>query len=175
MRRAVSAGGLIVMISVLAASSTGSAVRTTREDYLPDATGSKIVTVSPSGEARSGLVVMTQALVTKEAGPRRALRAFGETYAFLPSTLVVRAEEPTRLTFWNLQNDDVHDFMLTDAEGDVLMKVTLPPLRRTSWVFTFHQAGLLHFYCTMHQPEMSGEVIVLPSVPGSSGTGAWAR
>ena len=173
MKRAGWAGALVVVMFASAAGST--TARTTREDYLPDAAGSKIVTVSPSGEARSELVVMTQALVTKEAGPRRALRAFGETYAFLPSTLVVRAEEPTRVTFWNLQDDDVHDFMLADAKGDVLMRVTLPPLRRTSWVFTFHRAGLLHFYCTMHQPEMSGQVVVLPSEPGPSGSGARGR
>jgi plastocyanin len=133
-----------------------------KDEYLPDATGSRIVTVARSGEARSELVVLTQALVTKEKGPRRSLRTFGETYAFLPSTLVMRAEEPTRVIFWNLQDDDAHDFLLADTAGDVLLKVTLPALSKRSWVFTFHQSGLMHFYCTTHQPEMSGEIPVLP-------------
>jgi hypothetical protein len=43
------------------------------------------------------------------------------------------------------------------------MRVTLPALSKRSWVFTFHQPGLMHFYCTVHQPQMSGEILVLPS------------
>jgi plastocyanin len=29
-------------------------------------------------------------------------------------------------------------------------------------VFTFHQSGLFNFYCTVHQPEMAGQILVLP-------------
>jgi len=163
---------VLVVLGIAAIPARGDS-KAAQADYLPDGAGSSIVTVSPSGEVRSELIVMTQALVTKERGPRRSLRAFGETYAFLPSTLVMRAEEPTRVIFWNLQDDDAHDFMLADAAGDVLMKVTLPALSKRSWVFTFHQPGLLHFYCTVHQPEMSGEILVLP--PGVVPSGPSAR
>jgi plastocyanin len=45
------------------------------------------------------------------------------------------------------------------------MKVLLPPLQETAYVFTFHQEGLFSFYCTMHQPEMSGQILVLPAQP----------
>ena len=51
--------------------------------------------------------------------------------------------------------------MLVDPTGNVLMRVVLPPLQETSYVFTFHREGLFTFYCTMHQPDMSGQILVL--------------
>jgi plastocyanin len=75
----------------------------------------------------------------------------------------VYRDEPTVISFWNLQADDEHDFMLADSRSNVLMKVLLPPLQETAYVFTFHQEGLFSFYCTMHQPEMSGQILVLPA------------
>lgn len=56
--------------------------------------------------------------------------------------------------------------MLTDPHGTVLMKVDLPSLTDTSYVFTFHRDGIFSFYCTMHQPAMSGQIIVLPPKSG---------
>jgi hypothetical protein len=38
----------------------------------------------------------------------------------------------------------------------ILMYVDLPPLKKTSYVFTFHQEGLFDFRCTQHQPAMGG-------------------
>jgi plastocyanin len=55
--------------------------------------------------------------------------------------------------------------MLADPRGHVLMKALLPPLKETSLVFTFHEEGLFPFYCTMHQPAMSGQILVLPPAP----------
>jgi len=52
------------------------------------------------------------------------------------------------------------------------MKVMLPPLRETKYVFTFHQEGLFNFYCTMHQPAMSGQILVLPPAPAAVPTPA---
>jgi len=48
------------------------------------------------------------------------------------------------ISFRNLQPDDEHDFMLVDPAGNVLMRVMLPPLEETSYVFTFHRAGAVH-------------------------------
>lgn len=56
--------------------------------------------------------------------------------------------------------------MLVGPDAQVLMKVILPALRKTTYVFTFHTEGLFTFYCTMHQPEMSGQILVLPSRAG---------
>src|SRR5262249_61801311 len=102
----------------------------------------------------------------KEAGPKETVARFGETYAFSPAVFAVYRDEPTLITFRNLQPDDAHDFMLTDPHGTVLMKVDLPSLTDTSYVFTFHRDGIFPFYCTMHQPAMSGQIIVLPPKSG---------
>ncbi len=130
--------------------------------YFPDAAASKVVTVSAEGTPDAGMTVLTQAVAIKETGPKETVARFGEVYAFSPSFIAVHREEPTAISFWNLQPDDDHDFMLVAPNLNVLMSIKLPALQETSYVFTFHQEGLFNFYCTMHQPEMSGQILVLP-------------
>jgi plastocyanin len=130
--------------------------------YLPNATGSRIVTVTPSGNAEAAIVVLTEAVAIKETGPKETVARFGEVYAFSPTFIAVHRDEPTEITFRNLQPDDEHDFMLVAPDFNVMMFVDLPPLKDTSYVFTFHKEGLFPFYCTMHQPAMSGQILVLP-------------
>jgi len=130
--------------------------------YLPSATDAKIVSVSAAEAAEAGVTVLTEAVAIKESGPKETIDRFGEVYAFAPSFIAVHRDEPTAIAFWNLQADDEHDFMLADPHGHVLMHQVLPPLQETSYVFTFHQEGLFPFYCTMHQPAMSGQILVLP-------------
>src|SRR3989442_1212172 len=113
--------------------------------------------------ASAGTTVLTEAVAIKETGPRATVAGFGEVYAFAPAFVAVHRDEPTEISFWNLQPDDDHDFMLVAPDAQVLMKVLLPALRKTTYVFTFHEEGLFRFYCTMHQPEMSGQILVLPS------------
>jgi plastocyanin len=98
----------------------------------------------------------------KETGPRNTVARFGEIYVFTPSFFAVHRDEPTAITFWNLQPDDDHDSMLTDADLNVRMKVTLRALQKAPYVFAFHREGLFTFYCTRHQPAMSGQILVLP-------------
>ncbi len=130
--------------------------------YLPSAADAKIVSVTPDGPANAGVTVLTQAIAINESGPKEAVKRFGDVYAFSPSVIIVHRDEPTAITFWNLQPDDDHDFMLADPRGHVVMHQSLPPLKETAYVFTFHQEGLFTFYCTMHQPAMSGQILVLP-------------
>ncbi len=132
--------------------------------YLPDALASKVVSVSSEGAPETGVTVLTQAVAIKETGPKETVARFGEVYAFSPSFIAVHRDEPTAISFWNLQPDDDHDFMLADPHLNALMMVKLPALQETTYVFTFHQEGLFSFYCTMHQPEMSGQILVLPPV-----------
>ena len=120
------------------------------------------VTISESGRARAVVTVMTEALATKENGPKDTVATFGEVYAFSPTTIEVHRDEPTAITFWNLQSDDDHDFMLMNDRNAVLAQFKLPPLKKTTRVFTFHRDGLYRFVCTMHKPEMSGAIIVVP-------------
>jgi plastocyanin len=112
--------------------------------------------------AEWGITVLTEAVAIKETGPKETVARFGEVYAFAPSFVAVHRDEPTAIAFWNLQPDDEHDFMLVDPDLNVVMKVALPALQKTSYVFAFHREGLFTFYCTIHQPEMSGQILVLP-------------
>ena len=120
------------------------------------------VTISTTGQAKARVIVMTQALVTKESGPKESVQAFGESYAFNPATFAVRRDEPTQVTFWNLQGDDEHDFMLLDDQNHVVLQTTLPALKKVTYIMTFHHDGVFPFFCKQHQPEMSGQVLVFP-------------
>jgi plastocyanin len=130
--------------------------------YLPGVDWEKVLSVGERGSASASVTVETQAVAVKETGPQQTLARFGEVYAFSPAFIAVHRDEPTEIDFWNLQPDDEHDFMLVDPDLNVLMKVMLPPLDETAYVFTFHEEGLFTFYCTMHQPEMTGQILVLP-------------
>jgi plastocyanin len=157
-KRKIGAFVLSGIASTLAGASWVSA-----DDYLPDEAASSVVTVSSAaGPAQASVTVLTQAVATKEKGPEETLARFGEVYAFAPSFLAVHREQPTVISFWNLQSDDDHDFMLVAPGGEVLMNVTLPAMEKTAYRFTFHREGLFTFYCTMHQPEMNGQILVLP-------------
>jgi len=152
----------IVLISSAACVATAAAaMQHIGPTYLPGTADAKIVTATAQVSAAAGVTVLTQALAIKESGPKETVGRFGEVYAFTPSFIVVHRDEPTAITFWNLQADDDHDFMLADARGHVLMHQLLPALQETVFVFTFHQEGLLTFYCTMHQPAMSGQILVI--------------
>lgn len=147
--------GLTVLASPAAAKQRGGF-------FLPDAEGAKIVTVVPTGEAAAGITVVTTAVAVKENGPKATVAKFGEVYAFSPNFIAVHRDEPTQIAFWNLQPDDEHDFALLGPNLKVLMYEKLPPLKKTSWVFTFHREGVIDFKCLAHQPEMSGQILVLP-------------
>lgn len=131
--------------------------------YLPDAAASKIVSVAKTGKAEAEVIVMTEAVAIKETGPKETVAKFGEVYAFSPTLIAIQRDVPTILTFWNLQSDDEHDLMLADPNSRVLMHLKLPPLSKTSYTFTFHRDGIFNFYCAMHQPEMNGQIIVMPA------------
>ena len=131
--------------------------------YLPDAAASKIVSVTKEGKPAAEVIVLTEAVAIKETGPKETVAKFGEVYAFSPTFIAVQREVPTMLTFWNLQPDDEHDFMLTAPDSSVLMHLKLMPLSKNSYVFTFYQEGIFNFYCAVHQPEMNGQILVLPA------------
>jgi plastocyanin len=130
--------------------------------YLPNAAASKIVSVAKDGTAEAEIIVLTERVAVKETGPKETVAKFGEVYAFSPTFIAIRREVPTMLTFWNLQPDDEHDFMLTAPDATVLMHLKLKPLTKTSYIFTFHKDGIFNFYCAVHQPEMNGQILVMP-------------
>ena len=130
--------------------------------FMPDAAASRILTVAKSGTAAASIVVLTEAVAVKETGPKATIAHFGEVYAFSPNFIAIHRDEPARITLWNLQPDDEHDFMIEDRSGHALMHLRMPPLSKTSYVYTFHREGLYDFRCAVHQPEMNGQILVLP-------------
>jgi plastocyanin len=120
------------------------------------------VTIATSGQAATKVVIETLAVAVKETETRDQLSKFGEVYAFTPTFFAVYRDQPTQIELWNLQPDDSHDFTLVGPNDKVLMTVALAPLAKRSMVLTFHHEGLYRFKCNMHQPEMSGQILVLP-------------
>src|SRR5258708_4764841 len=118
------------------------------------------VTIAGTGKANARVLVMMIGVATKETGPAETVKKFGEVYAFSPDVFAVRRDQPTQIIFWNLQPDDEHDFMLTDPHNRVLLKTKFAPRSKTMFVMTFHDEGIYPFYCVMHQPAMSGQIIV---------------
>jgi plastocyanin len=155
---------IITFLAVSGAHAANSARAPKGPFFLPTGPATKIVTVAPNGEAEAGITVLTEAIAVKETGPKTTVKRFGEVYAFSPSFIAVHREQPTQIEFWNLQPDDEHDFALLGPDLAVLMYVKLPALRKTSYIFTFHQEGVIDFKCLRHQPEMSGQILVLPAV-----------
>ena len=121
------------------------------------------VTISRTGNPSARIVVLTIGVAIKETGPAETVKTFGEVYAFSPEVLAVRRDQPTQITFWNLQPDDEHDFMLTDPANKVLLQTKFAPLSKTTYLMIFHDDGVFPFYCTMHQPAMSGQIVVTGS------------
>jgi len=158
--RRVLTAALTILICV---ASAGAAPPIDKHYYLPDAAASKIVSVSKVGNPEAEVIVLTEAVAIKETGPKETVAKFGEVYAWSPTFIAIRREVPTMLTFWNLQPDDEHDFMLAARDSTVLMHLKLMPLTKTSYIFTFHKDGIFNFYCAVHQPEMNGQILVLPS------------
>ena len=158
--------GIVVaaLASLIGSASASAMPPMDKNFYLPNAAASKIVSVAKGGTAEAEVIVLTERVAVKETGPKETVAKFGEVYAFSPTFIAIRREVPTTLTFWNLQSDDEHDFMLTAPDSTVLMHLKLEPLTKTSYVFTFHKDGIFNFYCALHQPEMNGQILVLPPI-----------
>jgi hypothetical protein len=153
------AAALAIVVSALFTIAPG--LCRAEDAYLPNAAASKIVTAVPNGPARTGVVILTVELPGEQPDPQE-LKVFGLLYTYQPRAVFVYRDRPTSFTFWNLQSNEHHDFMLSDPAGQVLMKMPLPQLKKTAVTLTFHKDGLYTFYCTMHQPEMTGQIYVLP-------------
>jgi plastocyanin len=147
-----------------AATSKGAQAKAQEKGFWPDKEASKVVSLARTGRSERIILIQTHAVAVKETGPKATVAKFGEVYAWSPAFIAVRQDEPTRIRFWNLQPDDLHDFMLVSPKSEVLMKLPLPPLADQTYVFTFHKQGLYTFLCSVHTPEMMGQILVLPPV-----------
>lgn len=155
-------GKLILAVLLLVTLWHGEALADGHIGSGPPARHHAAVSIAAHGAAAATVVLQTIAVAVKETETKAQLARFGEVYAFSPSFFAVYREQPTRIQLWNLQADDPHNFTLRDPERRVLMSTTLAPLAKKSLVFTFHRQGLYSFSCSIHQPEMSGQILVLP-------------
>src|SRR5262249_26085643 len=116
---------ILAALTVTPAATSTNGMHHDENYYLPSESASTVVAVTPKGSAAAGFTILTQAVAIKETGPKETVSRFGEVYSFSPSFMVVHRDEPTAVSFWNLQPDDDHDFMLVDPDLNVLMKVKL--------------------------------------------------
>jgi plastocyanin len=144
------------------ASPSASMAPSRRPFFLPTAAAARFVTVTREGDADAGVTVVTEAVAIKETASKSIIAQFGEVYVFSPAFIAVHRDQPTQIDFWNLQPDDEHDFALVGPDLKILMYEKLPPLTKTTYIFTFHREGVVDFKCLRHQPAMSGQIIVLP-------------
>jgi nitrous oxide reductase len=99
--------------------------------------------------------------VSREGGPAKAYKKFGEAYGFDPGTIAVTQGETVTISIRNLEGgpDDLHTFTLPAYRIDR----SIPPLQTVNVTFKADRAGVFPLYCDHHKPWMSGELIVLPA------------
>src|SRR5579862_4362176 len=87
--------GLVLMLS--AYPQQHKAADETEVEYLPDANGSKIVTITKDGTPAAEVMVLPQTLAVKETGPKQTVARFGEVYSFSPAFFAVHRDEATSI------------------------------------------------------------------------------
>jgi plastocyanin len=81
----------------------------------------------------------------------------GDVYA--PSVLAANEGDTVTIHFYNLDPSDRHTFTMAAPYN---INKDVGPLENTTITFKANDPGVYRFYCTYHQPTMSGQVIVLP-------------
>lgn len=81
----------------------------------------------------------------------------GDVYA--PSVLAANEGDTITIHFYNLDPSDRHTFTMAAPYN---INKDVGPLENTTIRFKANDPGVYRFYCTYHQPTMSGQVIVLP-------------
>ena len=161
-RRTKSAWMLALLLGGAAAAAKNDGGSGSAAPLVLDPAADEFVGVKKADEfQKGGVTVMTQAVAIKETGPKETVARFGEVYAFTPSFIAARRDVPLLLRFWNLQPDDQHDFSLLGPDGRVLVFFRMPPLSQVSYIFTFHKEGPFDFNCSVHQPGMGGQILVV--------------
>ena len=81
----------------------------------------------------------------------------GDVYA--PSVLAANEGDTITIHFYNLDPSDRHTFTMAAPYN---INKDVGPLENITITFKANDPGVYRFYCTYHQPTMSGQVIVLP-------------
>jgi plastocyanin len=80
-----------------------------------------------------------------------------DTYS--PDVLVVTEGDNVTIHFYNLDTTDRHTFTMGTPYN---INEDLLPGTNATFTFKAGDEGVFRFYCTYHQPIMSGQLVVLP-------------
>ena len=80
--------------------------------------------------------------------------------AFPPDVLEVTEGDNVTVHFYNLDTTDRHTFTIGAPYN---INQDLLPGTNATFTFKATDEGIFRFYCTYHQPVMSGQLIVLPT------------
>ncbi len=78
---------------------------------------------------------------------------------YIPSIFVANKGDSITMHFYNLDADDRHTFTIGEPYN---INEDLAPMHNATFTFKAGNEGVYRFYCTYHQPTMTGQLIVLP-------------
>ena len=78
---------------------------------------------------------------------------------YIPNIFVANKGDSITMHFYNLDGDDKHTFTI-GAPYNINQDVA--PMHNATFTFKAANEGIYRFYCTYHQPTMTGQLIVLP-------------
>jgi plastocyanin len=78
---------------------------------------------------------------------------------YIPSIFEANKGDSITMHFYNLDGDDRHTFTIGAPYN---INEDVAPLHNATFTFKAGNEGVFRFYCTYHQPTMTGQLIVLP-------------
>ena len=78
---------------------------------------------------------------------------------YIPNIFVANKGDSITMHFYNLDGDDRHSFTIGTPYN---INEDLAPMHNATFTFKAGNEGVYRFYCTYHQPTMTGQLIVLP-------------
>jgi plastocyanin len=78
---------------------------------------------------------------------------------YIPNIFVANKGDSITMHFYNLDGDDRHTFTIG---APYKINQDVAPMHNATFTFKAANEGIYRFYCTYHQPTMTGQLIVLP-------------
>jgi plastocyanin len=78
---------------------------------------------------------------------------------YIPNIFVANKGDSITLHFCNLDAGDRHSFTIGAPYN---INEAVVPLHNVTFTFEAGNEGVYRFYCTYHQPTMTGQLMVLP-------------
>jgi plastocyanin len=78
---------------------------------------------------------------------------------YIPNVFVANKGDSITMHFYNLDADDRHTFTIG---APYKINEDVAPMHNATFTFKAVNEGVYRFYCTYHQPTMTGQLIVLP-------------